>query len=172
MKKLLFILVSAAFLLTGIRAALYIRDVSAKPRTIADVDSPFFRAYRPGMVTTRFYLTNQTCTGGFTKTGGMEGPRALISETTCVIRTDSEAEFVEALRTELLQTLNAAHAVVTKQEDHGVGGYRCEYRSGHSTGSVAIAPLERQFGPEGRLPEDVEKVHLMLRVDEEPRKWW
>lgn len=167
------VIITAFVLVAGVGGARLYTNAWAKPRLYTDNDSPFFRTYRPGMVISHFYLPRQPCTAGYSKSGGGEGPRDINAETNCIIRTDQEGQFVEAIHAELLHTLTAAHAVVDKEEDHSVGGYRCSYRSGKSTGTVAIEPLERLVAQgEGAPPQGMERVRLRLRVNEEPTKWW
>lgn len=164
------IVITTAFaLVAGVGAARLYFDALAKPHRATDNDSPFFLVYQPGKVITRFYLPNQPCTGAYSKSGGDEGPRDVNFETTCVIPSNLEEQFVGAIHDELLHTLNASHATVRKEEDHAVYGYRCSYRSGRSRGTVEIEPLERLIAQgEGAPPQGLERVRVRLRVNEEP----
>ncbi len=129
-------------------------------------ESPFLRAYQPDAPVKHFWLLNQRCTTGSTNTANSDRHyvhHGLYWETTCIIKSDQEREFVDAIRGEISRSLDVTHSQVNISND------TYEYRSGSSRGAVTVGRLDAVGTPE---PPGLVNVHIRLTVEEKMSEWW
>jgi hypothetical protein len=136
-------------------------------------ESAFLKTYSPQPMVDRFkcLACYSDSSGGMSTASGKHFvQRSTNYDATIGIRSGQQFDLMNALRTDLLGKLDAAGARVVRQTGNAHEGFRADYVSNNSVGSVSILPIAT-LRPEvvQGLPQGFEQVTLHLVIDE---RWY
>jgi hypothetical protein len=136
-------------------------------------ESAFLKSYSPQPLVDKFKcLACYSDSGGgiSTAAGKHFVQRSSNYDATFGLRAGQQFDLMIALRSDLLGRLDAAGARVVRQTGNAHEGFRADYVSNNSVGSVSILPIAtlRHEVAQG-LPQGFEQVTLHLVIDE---RWY
>lgn len=136
-------------------------------------ESAFLKTYSPQPVVDRFKCTNcnaQTGSGMSASAGKQFVRRTANYDGTFGLRPGQQFDLMDALRTDLLERINAAGARAVRQTGNAHEGFRADYASSNSVGSISILPMQASPVEGNRgWPPGFEQVTLHLVIDE---RWY
>ncbi len=136
-------------------------------------ESAFLKSYSPQPVVDQFKCTDcfAQALGGTSAAAGREFVRRTVNyDWTFALRQEQQLDLMTALRTDLLERLNANGAQVLRQTANAHEGFRLEYSCGKNVGIISILPVDiLQPKGAGKLKPKLEQVTLHIVIDE---RWY
>ena len=136
-------------------------------------ESAFLKSYSPQPLVDRFkcLACYSDSSGGISTSAGKHFvQRSSNYDATFGLRSGEQFELMSALRSDLLGRLDATGARVVRQTGNAHEGFRADYVSNNSVGSVSILPIAtlRREVAQG-VPQGFEQVTLHMVIDE---RWY